>query len=73
MGALESAIGLTLLESQAVNAGYPTSAEVFFWLNFLGGAVGEDGKTNLTLTSLKGRYVDEPICIVLTGEKKIKE
>lgn len=28
VGALESAIGLTLLESQAVNAGFPTSAEV---------------------------------------------
>jgi len=28
VGALESAIGVTLLESQAVNAGFPTSAEV---------------------------------------------
>lgn len=31
VGALESAIGLTLLESQAVNAGFPTSAEVVFF------------------------------------------
>lgn len=53
VGALESAIGVTLLESQAVNAGFPTSAEVAIFLG--GGAVGEDGKTNLTLTSLKGR------------------